>query len=216
MAPQFDPAPVEAKWSRFWLEHDLGTPRQPKDGEKPFVITIPPPNVTGVLHLGHAMQHTMHDALLRYHRMKGEPTLCVPGTDHAGIATQTKVRDKIRQEEGLSLQDLGREAFIERVYEWKNQYGATIKEQMMALGCSYDWSRERFTMDEGYVRAVLTTFKDWFERGLIYRGYRLVNWSSGAQTTVSDLEIETKEVNGTLTYIKYPSSPQKMRRKSNM
>ncbi len=204
MAPQFDPAPVEAKWSRFWLEHDLGTPRELKDGEKPFVITIPPPNVTGVLHLGHALQHSIHDCLLRYHRMKGEATLCVPGTDHAGIATQIKVEAQLRENEGITRHDLGRERFIERVYAWKNQYGATIIEQMKALGCSYDWSRERFTMDEGYVRAVLTTFKDWFERGLIYRGFRLVNWSSGAQTTVSDLEIEYKDVQGTLTFIRYP------------
>ena len=203
MAPQFDPAPVEAKWSRFWLEHHLGTPRPPKDGEKPFVITIPPPNVTGVLHLGHALQHSIHDALLRYHRMKGESVLCVPGTDHAGIATQIKVEAQLRETEGKTRHDLGREAFIERVYAWKNQYGATIIEQMKALGCSYDWSRERFTMDEGYVRAVLTVFKDWFERGLIYRGFRLVNWSSGAQTTVSDLEIEYKDVQGTLTFIRY-------------
>ena len=203
MAPQFDPAPVEAKWSRFWLEHNLGEPRELKDGERPFVITIPPPNVTGVLHLGHALQHSIHDALLRYHRMRGEATLCVPGTDHAGIATQIKVEAQLREVEGLSRHDLGREAFIERVYEWKNQYGATIIEQMKALGCSYDWGRERFTMDEGYVRAVLTVFKDWFERGLIYRGFRLVNWSSGAQTTVSDLEIEYKDVQGTLTFIRY-------------
>ncbi|WP_157947762.1 valine--tRNA ligase [Abditibacterium utsteinense] len=204
MAPQFDPSPVEHKWSAFWLEHNLGTPRPPKDGEKPFVITIPPPNVTGVLHLGHALQHSIHDALLRFHRMKGEAVLCVPGTDHAGIATQIKVEAQLRELEGISRHDLGREAFIERVYAWKNQYGATIIEQMKALGCSYDWSRERFTMDEGYVRAVLTVFKDWFERGLIYRGFRLVNWSSGAQTTVSDLEIEYKDVQGTLTFIRYP------------
>ncbi len=204
MAPAFDPKPVEAKWGQFWLENEIGKPRQPKDGEKPFVITIPPPNVTGVLHLGHALQHSIHDCLLRYHRMKGVPTLCVPGTDHAGIATQVKVEAKIREEEGKTRHDLGREEFLRRVYEWKDLYGATIIDQMKALGCSYDWSRERFTMDEGYVRAVLTVFKEWFERGLIYRGYRLVNWSSGAHTTVSDLEIEYKEVTGSLTYIKYP------------
>ncbi len=204
MAPQFDPQPVEQKWSAFWLEHHLGTPRPPKDGEKPFVITIPPPNVTGVLHLGHALQHSIHDCLIRYHRMKGEPTLCVPGTDHAGIGTQVKVEAQLHEEEGLSRHDLGREAFVQRTQEWKEKYGGTIIEQMKALGCSYDWDRERYTMDEGYVHAVLTVFKDWFERGLIYRGFRLVNWSSGAQTTVSDLEIEYKDVNGTLTFIRYP------------
>jgi valyl-tRNA synthetase len=204
MAPQFDPKPVEERWSAFWLEHNLGKPRELKDGEKPFVITIPPPNVTGVLHLGHALQHSIHDALIRYHRMKGEVALCVPGTDHAGIATQIKVEAKLREDEGITRHDLGREAFIGRVYDWKNLYGATIIDQMKALGCSYDWERERFTMDEAYVKAVLTVFKSWFERGLIYRGYRLVNWSSGAQTTVSDLEIEYKDVTGSLTYIKYP------------
>ena len=204
MAPQFDPKPVETKWSELWLQRKIGEPRPPQNGERPFVITIPPPNVTGVLHLGHALQHSIHDCLIRYHRMKGEPTLCVPGTDHAGIATQTKVRDKIREEEGLEPADLGREEFVRRVYAWKEQYGATIIQQMHALGCSYDWNRERFTMDDGYVRAVLTVFKTWFERGLIYRGYRLGNWSSGAQTMVSDLEIETREIGGSLTYIKYP------------
>ena len=209
MAPQFDPQPVEEKWSAFWLEKGLGVPKTPqngapRNGEKPFVITIPPPNVTGVLHLGHALQHAIHDCLLRYHRMKGDATLCVPGTDHAGIATQIKVEAKLREDENLSRHDLGREAFVARVQEWKDFYEANILGQMKSLGCSYDWNRTRFTMDDGYVRAVLTVFKSWYERGLIYRGYRLVNWSSGAQTTVSDLEIEQKEVNGSLTYIKYP------------
>ena len=203
MAPAFDPRPVESKWSQIWLDQNLGVPRQPHPGERPFCITIPPPNVTGVLHLGHALQHAIHDCLLRYHRMKGEPSLVVPGTDHAGIATQIKVETLLRSQ-NTSREELGREAFVERVYGWKNQYGATIIEQMKALGCSYDWGRERFTMDEGYVKAVLTVFKSWFDRGLIYRGYRLVNWSSGAHTTVSDLEIDNREVTGALTYIKYP------------
>ncbi|HEX8465277.1 MAG TPA: valine--tRNA ligase [Abditibacterium sp.] len=205
MAPAFDPKPVEAKWGARWLEAEIGKPnRLPRENERPFVITIPPPNVTGVLHLGHALQHSIHDCLLRYHRMKGEPTLCIPGTDHAGIGTQIKVEAQLREEEGLSRHDLGRDEFVRRTQEWKDKYGGTIIEQMKALGCSYDWSRERYTMDEGYIKAVLTVFKEWFDRGLIYRGYRLVNWSSGAQTTVSDLEIETKEVTGNLTYIRYP------------
>jgi valyl-tRNA synthetase len=205
MAPAFDPKPVEATWGASWLENQIGKPnRAPREGETPFVITIPPPNVTGVLHLGHALQHSIHDCLLRYHRMKGDATLCVPGTDHAGIGTQIKVEAQLREEEGLSRHDLGREEFVRRTQEWKDKYGGTIIEQMKALGCSYDWSRERYTMDDNYVKAVLTVFKHWFERGLIYRGFRLVNWSSGAQTTVSDLEIENKEVNGSLTFIKYP------------
>ncbi len=205
MAPQFDPHPVESKWSARWLELEIGKPNHaPDKNHKPFILTIPPPNVTGVLHLGHALQHSIHDCLLRYHRMKGDAALCVPGTDHAGIATQIKVEAQLRRDEGLSRHDLGRKAFLERVWDWKNKYGATIIEQMQALGCSYDWSRERFTMDEGYVKAVLTVFKSWFDRGLIYRGFRLVNWSSGAHTTVSDLEIEQRETTGSLTYIRYP------------
>ena len=204
MAPQFDPKPVEARWSAFWLDNHIGRPSKSPTEAKPFVLTIPPPNVTGVLHLGHAIQHSIHDCLLRYHRMKGDATLCIPGTDHAGIATQIKVEAQLRRDEGVTRHDLGREPFLARVWEWKDKYGATIITQMKALGCSYDWERERFTMDEGYVKAVLTVFKAWFDRGLIYRGYRLVNWSSGAQTTVSDLEIEYKEVTGSLTYIKYP------------
>ena len=208
MATAFDPRPVETKWSQIWLDEKIGQPTDaatPPDNTKvrPFVVTIPPPNVTGVLHLGHALQHAIHDCLARYHRMKGEPTLVVPGTDHAGIATQVKVETLLRNQ-GTSRQELGREEFIRRVYDWKNQYGATIIEQMHALGCSYDWQRERFTMDEAYVKAVLTVFKDWFERGLIYRGTRLGNWSSGAQTMISDQEIEPREVSGTLTYVKYP------------
>ena len=204
MAPQFDPHPVESKWSTRWLELEIGKPlRAPDAHHKPFVLTIPPPNVTGVLHLGHALQHSIHDCLLRYHRMKGDAALCVPGTDHAGIATQIKVEQQLERE-GLSRKELGREAFLERVWDWKNKYGATIIEQMHALGCSYDWGRERFTMDEGYVKAVLSVFKSWFDRGLIYRGYRLGNWSSGAQTMISDQEIEQRETTGSLTYIRYP------------
>ena len=204
MATAFDPKPVETKWSQIWLDEKIGQPADAATaGKRPFVVTIPPPNVTGVLHLGHALQHAIHDCLARFHRMKGEPTLVVPGTDHAGIATQVKVETLLRNQ-GTSREALGREEFINRVYSWKNQYGATIIEQMHALGCSYDWERERFTMDEAYVKAVLTVFKSWFERGLIYRGTRLGNWSSGAQTMISDQEIEDREIKGTLTYIKYP------------
>jgi valyl-tRNA synthetase len=203
MATAFDPQPVEARWSESWLQQEIGKPRPIEPGAKPYCITIPPPNVTGVLHLGHALQHSIHDCLIRYHRMTGRPTLCVPGTDHAGIATQMKVMDQLA-DEGLSRLDLGREQFEARTWAWKEKYGGTIISQMKALGCSYDWSRERFTMDPAYVKAVLTVFKAWFDRGLIYRGYRLVNWSVGAQTTVSDLEIDTREVQGNLWHFKYP------------
>ena len=204
MATAFDPRPVEARWAHFWDAHTYFQPATPEPGSKYFSITIPPPNVTGVLHLGHALQHSIHDCLLRFHRMNGTPTLCVPGTDHASIATELKVDALIRETQGKSRFDIGREEFLSHAHAWKDKYGSTIIEQMKALGCSYDWSRERFTMDEGYSRAVLTVFKQWFDSGLIYRGLRLVNWSPLGQTTISDLEIQHREVNGSLWHFRYP------------
>ncbi|MDQ3812948.1 MAG: class I tRNA ligase family protein, partial [Armatimonadota bacterium] len=204
MPPAFDPHPVEARWYRFWQDAGYFQPRRASDGDNRFAITIPPPNVTGVLHLGHALQHAIHDCLVRYHRMRGEPTLCVPGTDHASIGTHVKIEQEIWETERKTRFDLGREEFMGRAWAWKEKYGSTIIEQMKRLGCSYDWGRERFTMDEGYTKAVLTVFKQWYDAGLIYRGYRLVNWSPGAQTTVSDLEIEYREVNGNLWHFRYP------------
>jgi valyl-tRNA synthetase len=204
MPTAFDPHPVEAKWYVYWQQHDYFRPTgTPSEGHR-FVITIPPPNVTGVLHLGHALQHSIHDCLIRYHRMRGMPTLCVPGTDHASIGTHVKIEQEIWETEHKTRFELGREEFMRRAWAWKEKYGSTIIEQMKALGCSYDWGRERFTMDEGYTRAVLTVFKQWYDKGYIYRGYRLVNWSPGAQTTVSDLEIEYREVNSHLWHLRYP------------
>ena len=203
MATAFDPHPVEAKWSAFWQEQNLFAPSESRTG-KNYCITIPPPNVTGSLHLGHALQHTIHDCLIRYHRMKGDRTLCVPGTDHASIATEVKVLDLIKETEGLSRHEIGREEFLQRAWVWKEKYGNTIIGQLKSLGCSYDWSRERFTLDAEYSRAVLQVFKTWFDEGLIYRGLRLVNWSPGAQSTVSDLEIEHREINGSLWHFRYP------------
>jgi valyl-tRNA synthetase len=203
MATAFDPHPVEARWYEYWQHNNLFAPSENRTGET-FCLTIPPPNVTGSLHLGHALQHSIHDCLLRYHRMKGDATLCVPGTDHASIATEVKVLDLVRETEGKSRHELGREEFLKRAWVWKEKYGGTIIGQLKALGCSYDWSRERFTMDAEYSRAVLTVFKQWFDEGLIYRGLRLVNWSPGAQSTVSDLEIEYREVQGSLWHFRYP------------
>ena len=203
MATAFDPHPVEAKWYQFWQEQKYfhGTDK----ADKPhYCITIPPPNVTGSLHLGHALQHSIHDCLIRYHRMLGDNTLCVPGTDHASIATQVKVENKLRDELGKTRHDVGREEFLKHAWEWKEKYGNTIIGQLKSLGCSYDWEGERFTMDEGYSRAVLTVFKKWYDDGLIYRGLRLVNWSPGAQTTVSDLEIEYRDVQSNLWHLRYP------------
>jgi valyl-tRNA synthetase len=206
MPPAFEPHAIEKHWYSTWESAGYFQPSSHGNSAngKPFVITIPPPNVTGVLHLGHALQHSIHDCLLRYHRMKGDPTLCVPGTDHASIATEVKVLDLLQETQGKSRHDLSREEFLGHAWEWKNKYGGSIIGQLKALGCSYDWTRERFTMDEGYSRAVLTVFKEWYDKGLIYRGYRLVNWSPGAQSTVSDLEIEFREVQGKLWHLKYP------------
>ncbi|MDZ4159798.1 MAG: valine--tRNA ligase [Anaerolineaceae bacterium] len=169
---------------------------------KPFVISIPPPNVTGELHLGHAMFVSMEDLMIRYHRMKGVPTLWVPGSDHAGIATQLQV-EKMLEKEGISREQLGREEFLRRTWEWKEKYGGVINRQIRRLGASCDWERERFTLDEGRSRAVREAFVRLFEKGLIYRGPRLINWSPGLRTAVSDLEVEYSEETGTLYYFKY-------------
>ncbi|HEY9075835.1 MAG TPA: valine--tRNA ligase [Anaerolineaceae bacterium] len=169
---------------------------------KPFVISIPPPNVTGELHLGHAMFLSMEDLMIRYMRMKGVPTLWVPGSDHAGIATQLQV-EKMLAQEGLHRDDLGREEFIRRTWEWKHKYGGIITRQIRRMGSSCDWTRERFTMDEGLSRAVREAFVRLFEKGMVYRGPRMINWSPGLRTAVSDLEVEYSQEPGTLYYFKY-------------
>jgi valyl-tRNA synthetase len=169
---------------------------------KPFVISIPPPNVTGELHLGHAMFVSMEDLMIRYHRMKGIPTLWVPGTDHAGIATQLQI-EKALAEEGKTREQIGREEFLRRTWEWKEKYGGIITQQIRRLGASCDWERERFTLDEGLSRAVREAFVHLYEKGLIYRGPRLINWSPGLKTAVDDLEVEYSEEPGTLYYFKY-------------
>ena len=170
---------------------------------KPFVISIPPPNVTGELHLGHAMFVSMEDLMIRYHRMKGIPTLWVPGTDHAGIATQLMVERDLLKNEEVTREELGREEFVKRTWEWKKKYGGIITTQIRRLGASCDWDRERFTLDEGLSRAVREAFVRLYEKGLIYRGPRLINWSPGLKTAVSDLEVEYMEEDATLYYFKY-------------
>ncbi|MBN2045615.1 MAG: valine--tRNA ligase [Anaerolineales bacterium] len=170
---------------------------------KPFVISIPPPNVTGELHLGHALFVSMEDLMIRYHRMKGIPTLWVPGSDHAGIATQLQVEKDLMKTEGKRREDIGREAFIERTWEWKRKYGGMITNQIRRLGASCDWSRERFTLDNGLSVAVNEAFVRLYEKGMIYRGPRLINWSPGLQTAVSDLEVDYFEEPGKLYYFKY-------------
>jgi valyl-tRNA synthetase len=170
---------------------------------KPFVISIPPPNVTGELHLGHAMFVSIEDMMIRYHRMLGEPTLWVPGSDHAGIATQLQVEKMLLREDEVTREELGREKFVERTWEWKRKYGGIIYDQLRRLGASCDWSRERFTLDDGLARAVREAFVRLFEKGLLYRGPRLVNWSPGLRTAVSDLEVEYSDEPGALYYFKY-------------
>jgi valyl-tRNA synthetase len=200
MEKTFDPRAVESRWRDAWERNGWFAPQG--DGA-PYSIMIPPPNVTGTLHMGHAFQHTIMDALTRYHRMRGECALWQPGTDHAGIATQMVVERNLKQE-GTSRLDLGREKFVDKVWEWKQYSGGTITSQMRRTGASVDWSRERFTMDEGYSKAVLEHFVRLYDDGLIYRGKRLVNWDPVLQTAISDLEVVQEEKDGKLWHFRYP------------
>src|SRR5215471_11486414 len=202
LAKTFDPHSIESKWYPYWESHGLFKPSM-KPGVPAYCIQLPPPNVTGTLHMGHAFQQTLMDVLIRYHRMLGDNTLWQIGTDHAGIATQIVVENQLKGE-GASRQTLGRERFIERVWKWKVESGSTITNQMRRLGASGDWSRERFTMDPGLSKAVIETFVRLYEDGLIYRGKRLVNWDPKLGTAVSDLEVESEEEQGKLWEIRYP------------
>jgi valyl-tRNA synthetase len=199
----YDFTTVERKLYEWWESSGYFQPVI-DHARKPFVVSIPPPNITGELHLGHAMFVTIEDLMIRYHRMRGEPTLWVPGSDHAGIATQLQVEKMLLREEEVTREELGREKFVERTWEWKRKYGGIIYDQLRRLGASVDWSRERFTLDEGLARAVREAFVRLHEKGLLYRGPRLVNWSPGLRTAVSDLEVEYSEEPGTLYYFKYP------------
>jgi len=198
----YDPFSTEAKWQRFWEENQVYQAEPDRNG-KPYSIVIPPPNVTGSLHMGHAFESALIDTLVRYHRMKGFNTLWLPGTDHASIAVQT-ILEKQLKAEGKTRYDLGREKFLERAWQWKAESGGTIVNQLRRLGVSVDWSRERFTMDEGLSKAVLEAFVRLYEEGLIYRGNYLVNWCPATQSAVSDLEVENKEVDGHLWHFRYP------------
>jgi valyl-tRNA synthetase len=202
LAKSFEPRAIEAKWYPFWEAHGLFGPSL-RDDVPAYCIQLPPPNVTGTLHMGHAFQQTLMDVLIRWHRMRGDNTLWQVGTDHAGIATQIVVENQLRAE-GTSRRELGRDRFVERVWGWRQASGSTITNQMRRLGASADWTRERFTMDEGLSNAVLETFVRLHDDGLIYRGKRLVNWDPVLGTAVSDLEVESEEENGTLWEIRYP------------
>jgi len=203
MATTYDPGLVEEKWYRYWEENKFFHAKVDKDKE-PFCIVMPPPNVTGQLHMGHALDNTLQDILTRWRRMQGRNALWLPGTDHAGIATQAKVEEQLTSE-GTSRTELGRKKFLDRVWAWKEKYGGQITRQLRRLGSSCDWDRERFTMDEGCSRAVREVFIRLYEQGLIYRGYYIVNWCPRCHTTISDIEVEHLPAPGHLYYIKYPA-----------
>ena len=202
LSSQYEPSATEAKWQALWEENHAFQADASKGGE-PYCVVIPPPNVTGSLHMGHAFESALIDTLVRYHRMIGRNTLWLPGTDHASIAVQTILERQLKAE-GKTRNDIGREAFLEKAWQWKAESGGTIVNQLRRLGVSVDWSRERFTMDEGLSKAVLEAFVCLYEEGLIYRGNYMVNWCPASQSAVSDLEVESKEVDGNLWHFRYP------------
>ncbi|MFL5163020.1 MAG: class I tRNA ligase family protein, partial [Microvirga sp.] len=203
MDKTFDPSAVEARISTRWEEAEaFRAGRADRKDAVPYTIVIPPPNVTGSLHMGHALNNTIQDILCRFERMRGKDVLWQPGMDHAGIATQMVVERQLAERQ-IQRRDLGREEFVKRVWEWKEESGGTIVRQLKRLGASCDWSRERFTMDEGLSKAVLKVFVDLYNQGLIYKDKRLVNWDPKFQTAISDLEVQQVEVKGNLWHIRY-------------
>ena len=225
LSSRFAPAEIEAKWLEFWNKEGFYQPTQdPKKVEspdsKPYTIVIPPPNVTGILHMGHALNNTLQDILTRWKRMQGYNTLWLPGTDHASIATESKVTEKLRAQ-GIDKHKIGREEFLKHAWEWTDEYGGTIIKQLKLMGCSCDWSRERFTMDKTCTKAVRAAFKKLFDKGLIHRGNYLVNWCPTCRTVISNDEVDYKEKNGKLWHLRYlikkegiashlPPSPMRM------
>ena len=207
----YEPEKVEEKIYRLWEGGGYFKPISAKaSAGRPFVVAMPPPNITGSLHMGHALNNTIQDVMIRYHRMKQEPTLWLPGTDHAGIATQNVVEKELKKE-GKTRHDLGREKFIKRIWQWKEKYGNLILDQLKKLGCSCDWSRTRFTLDKDYVKAVETAFNYYYKKGWIYQGPRIVNWCPRCGTAVSDIEVKHVLRKTKLWYIKYPLAPRDIR-----
>ncbi|MDR4492965.1 MAG: class I tRNA ligase family protein [Nitrospirales bacterium] len=198
----YNPTQVETRWGSYWIEHQLFQPSA-STSDTHYSIVIPPPNVTGSLHIGHALNNTLQDILIRWRRMQGYRTRWVPGTDHAGIATQNVVERQLKQE-GTSRETLGREGFIQRVWEWRQQSGDTIIGQLKQLGASCDWSRIFFTMDQDLSIAVREVFVQLYQEDLIYRGERLINWCPRCLTALSDIEVEHEQIKGKLYYIRYP------------
>src|SRR5216683_160651 len=198
----YDPKSVEPKWYARWIEHH-DFEANPSSSKPAFSIVIPPPNITGVLTLGHVLNNTIQDILVRRARMQGFEVLWLPGMDHAGIGTQTAVEKWLRKNEGITRHDLGRERFLKRVLEWQDKHGGIIIQQLKRLGCSADWSRQRYTFDDDYVRAVERIFVELFKKDLIYRGRRMINWDPAAQTALSDEEVINKPQKGNLYYVRY-------------
>src|SRR3954464_13376096 len=203
LSKTYDPTTVEAEALRVWNDENLFH-AEPSDPGAPFSIVIPPPNVTAALHLGHALNNTLQDILTRYHRMLGDNTMWMPGTDHAGIATQTVVEKRVLKEEGKKRTDFKRDEFIAKIQAWKDEYEQRITEQLKAMGCSCDYDRQAFTMDAPRAKAVREAFFRLFKDGLIYRGKRLVNWDPATQTALADDEVEMEEIDGHFYYLKYP------------
>src|SRR6478736_7992767 len=204
----YQPADIEGRMSQIWEESGAfraGRPER-KDAST-FTVVIPPPNVTGSLHMGHALNNTLQDVLVRFERMRGRDVLWQPGMDHAGIATQMVVERQLMERQEPSRRELGRDAFVERIWQWKDESGGMIFNQLRRLGASCDWSRERFTMDEGLSEAVLEVFVRLYKEGLIYKDKRLVNWDPKLLTAISDMEVEQVEVNGNLWHLRYPLEP---------
>ena len=202
LAKAYEPQEVENRTYDFWMKGNYFH-AEPDPEKKPYTIVIPPPNITGQLHMGHALDETLQDILIRWRRMQGYSALWLPGTDHASIATEAKIVEAMRKE-GITKEDLGRDGFLERAWEWKRQYGGRIVEQLKKLGSSCDWERERFTLDEGCSRAVKEVFVNLYEKGLIYRGNRMVNWCPHCNTSISDAEVEYKTQDGNFWHLLYP------------
>ena len=201
MNKQFNHADYEKKIYQYWLDRECFTAHIDKS-KKPFTIVIPPPNITGQLHMGHALNNTLQDCLIRRKRMQGTPTLWVPGSDHASIATEAKIVAALK-EEGTTKEELGREGFLKRAWEWKDKYEGRILEQLKELGCSCDWTRLRFTLDEGCSRAVNEVFEKYYNEGIIYRGERIINWCPSCKTSISDAEVEYEEKHGHFWHLRY-------------
>jgi len=197
---KYDPKKVEDHWYTYWMKNEYFSSKP--DDREPYTIVIPPPNVTGVLHMGHMLNNTIQDVLIRRARLKGKNACWVPGMDHASIATEAKVVAKLK-EEGISKADLTREEFLKHAWDWTNEYGGVILEQLKKLGCSCDWDRTAFTLDDNMSASVIKVFVDLFNKGQIYRGYRMVNWDPEAKTTLSDEEVIHEERQGLLYYVSY-------------